>query len=331
MEAIVIADSSQVGEARRHAMALSKRLGFTETAVGQVGIVATELAANLFRHGLGGELLIGGYEDETGSGFECLALDKGPGMVNVERCLEDGFSTSGTSGTGLGAIARQSHVLDIFTQPSKGTAILVRISRDPKDHDRAMARSGVVSVPYPGETVCGDGHRLDRRTGGFSMMVSDGLGHGIYAAEASNAAVETFNKLAGRPPAEIAQAMHVLLRKTRGAAVGIARFERDQGTVNYIGVGNVAAVILEVGGARRMVSHNGTIGHTARRFQDFEYPVTVPFLMVLASDGLGTAWTLDAYPGLQSRHPSLIAGVLYRDFRRNRDDVTILIVREEGP
>jgi len=125
--------------------------------------------------------------------------------------------------------------------------------------------------------------------------------------------------------------MHVLLRKTRGAAVGIARFERDQGTVNYIGVGNVAAVILEVGGARRMVSHNGTIGHTARRFQDFEYPVTVPFLMVLASDGLGTAWTLDAYPGLQSRHPSLIAGVLYRDFRRNRDDVTILIVREEGP
>jgi hypothetical protein len=226
---------------------------------------------------------------------------------------------------------RQSHLLDIFTQPNKGTAILARISRDAARQIHAVARSGVVSLPYPGETVCGDGYRLARLAGGFTMMVADGLGHGIYAAEASNAAVETFNKLAGRPPEEIAQAMHIALRKTRGAAVGIARYERDQAKVSFIGVGNVAAVILESRDARRMVSHNGTIGHTARKFQNFDYPATPPFLMVLASDGLGTAWNLDAYPGLQARHPSLIAGVLYRDFRRNRDDVTVLVVREEAP
>jgi len=330
MEAILIADSSQVGEARRHAMALSKRLGFGETAVGQVGIVATELAANLIKHGLGGEFLIGGYEDETGGGFECLALDKGPGMANIGLCLEDGFSTSGTSGTGLGAVVRQSHVLDIFTQLGRGTAILARISLESKGAGPAMARSGVVSLPYPQETVCGDGHRLARSGNGFSMMVADGLGHGIFAAEASNAAVETFDRLADRTPADIAQSMHVALRKTRGAAVGIARYERDLGMVNFIGVGNVASVILDDGGARRMVSHNGTIGHTASKFQNFAYPVTAPFLLVMASDGLGTAWTLDSYPGLRSRHPSLIAGVLYRDFRRGRDDVTILVVREEA-
>jgi anti-sigma regulatory factor (Ser/Thr protein kinase) len=331
MEVILIADNSQVGEARRHAMALSKRLGFSETAVGQVGIVATELAANLIKHGLGGEILLGGYEDETGSGFECLALDKGPGMENVDRCIEDGFSTSGTSGTGLGAVMRQSHLFDIFTQPNKGTAILARISLDPKGRDPVMARSGVVSLPYPEETVCGDGHRLARSAGGFSMMIADGLGHGIFAAEASNAAVEAFDRLVDRTPLDIAQTMHVALRKTRGAAVGIARYERDLGIVNFIGVGNVASVIVDDGVARRMVSHNGTIGHTAHKFQSFAYTATAPFLMIMASDGLGTAWTLDAYPGLRSRHPSLIAGVLYRDFRRSRDDVTVLVVREEGP
>jgi anti-sigma regulatory factor (Ser/Thr protein kinase) len=329
MEVILIADNSQVGEARRHAMALSKRLGFNETAVGQVGIVATELAANLIKHGLGGEFLLGGYQDETGSGFECLALDKGPGMANIDRCIEDGFSTSGTSGTGLGAVMRQSHVLDIFTQPNKGTAILARISLDPKGGDPVMARSGVVSLPYPKETVCGDGHRLTRSAGGFSMMIADGLGHGIFAAEASNAAIEAFDRLVDRTPMDIAQTMHVALRKTRGAAVGIARYERDLGTVTFIGVGNVASVILDDGVARRMVSHNGTIGHTAPKFQSFAYAATAPFLMIMASDGLGTTWTLDAYPGLWSRHPSLIAGVLYRDFRRSRDDVTILVVREE--
>jgi hypothetical protein len=38
---------------------------------------------------------------------------------------------------------------------------------------------------------------------------------------------------------------------------------------------------------------------------------------------------LDRYPGLFAKHPSLIAGVLYRDFNRGRDDVTVLVAREE--
>ena len=48
------------------------------------------------------------------------------------------------------------------------------------------------------------------------------------------------------------------------------------------------------------------------------------------SDGLQTKWKLDAYPGLQMRHPSLVAAVLYRDYRRGRDDVTVLVARENA-
>ena len=98
MEAIIVAEASQTGEARRSAMALAKRLGFTETGVGRVGIVATELAGNILKHAGAGELLIGAYEDETGAGLECLALDKGPGMVNVAACLEDGLGLSSWPG-----------------------------------------------------------------------------------------------------------------------------------------------------------------------------------------------------------------------------------------
>jgi hypothetical protein len=46
------------------------------------------------------------------------------------------------------------------------------------------------------------------------------------------------------------------------------------------------------------------------------------------SDGLTTHWDVDRYPGLLHMHPSLIAGVLYRDFRRRRDDVTVLAAGE---
>jgi hypothetical protein len=46
------------------------------------------------------------------------------------------------------------------------------------------------------------------------------------------------------------------------------------------------------------------------------------------SDGLTTRWDLTAYPGLAHRSPALIAGVLYRDFSRRRDDVTVVVARE---
>ena len=48
---------------------------------------------------------------------------------------------------------------------------------------------------------------------------------------------------------------------------------------------------------------------------------------MLASDGIGTSWRLDDYPGLALRHPTLIAGVLFRDFRRLRDDATVVVAR----
>jgi len=47
---------------------------------------------------------------------------------------------------------------------------------------------------------------------------------------------------------------------------------------------------------------------------------------VLRSDGLATHWSFEPYLGLIRRHPSLIGSVLYRDFCRGRDDVTVLVI-----
>ena len=76
-----------------------------------------------------------------------------------------------------------------------------------------------------------------------------------------------------------------------------------------------------------MISHNGTLGHIAKRMQAFDYPIAGPPVVVLHSDGLGTSWQLEKYPGLTACDPALIAGVLYRDFNRGRDDVTVLAFR----
>jgi hypothetical protein len=72
---------------------------------------------------------------------------------------------------------------------------------------------------------------------------------------------------------------------------------------------------------------NGTVGQGTLRVREFDYAWSPGSVLVMASDGLGTRWSLDDYPGLAARHPALVAAVLYRDHARGRDDVTVLAVR----
>src|SRR5690348_7468410 len=105
-------DESKVGEVRRAAQAMAG-FEFDAQAAGRVAIVATELATNLLRHAGGGELLLQTLGIEGTAVVEMLALDRGPGMADVERCMMDGYSTIGTPGTGLGAVRRLADEFDI--------------------------------------------------------------------------------------------------------------------------------------------------------------------------------------------------------------------------
>ncbi len=334
MRALQLRDVSQVAEARRAAVSTAQALDFGEEDAGRVAIVATELATNLLRHGGGGVLLVGSYDDASGSGVECLALDKGPGMADVERSSRDGHSTAGSPGTGLGAVRRGSHATDIYSAPGLGTAVLARLAQGRPDRSKpsSMPRHGAVAIPMPSEEVCGDSWCRAEDSGRATLMVADGLGHGPFAAEASHTAAQTFVKFADHQPSDILAAMHAAMRATRGAAVGIARVDRMAGEIVFAGVGNIAATLVDGDeGLRRMVSNNGTIGHIAKHMRSFTYPIGACHLIVLASDGLGTNWRMDTYPGLIHHHPALIAGVLYRDFNRGRDDVTVLVYRVAEP
>ena len=321
-----ITDTSQVAEVRRHSVAMATSNGLKEADVGRVSIVATELATNLLKHAPGGEILIGGFQDAAGGGMEFLALDRGRGMESVQECLRDGYSTAGSPGTGLGAIMRQSEFVDIFSHPGQGTAILARLraGRSAPAETSTSPRWGAVCLPKPGEAACGDAWSAASDADGYTLLVADGLGHGPLAAEAALEAVRIFGQFRAQSPANILEAVHAGLRPTRGAAVAIARINHA-GTVVFAGIGNIAGTLVSDGQARKMVSHNGTAGHAARRIRDFVYPFASTPLVVLHSDGLGTSWDLNKYPGLATRDPSTIAGVLYRDFTRGRDDVTVLV------
>jgi hypothetical protein len=77
-----------------------------------------------------------------------------------------------------------------------------------------------------------------------------------------------------------------------------------------------------------MVSQNGTAGSEVRRVTEFTYPWSETALLIMHSDGLFTRWDLSLYPGLVARDPSLVAGVLYRDFSRGADDLTVVVFKQ---
>lgn len=319
-------DPAMAAEARRVATIIARESGLDDSEAGKVALVVTEAATNLVKHGGGGEILVGSAGSDAG--VEVLALDQGPGIANVAASLRDGFSTAGTSGTGLGALSRLATRFDIHAPPGGGTALMAAVRPDGRSAPAAAFEVGGVAVAAPGETVCGDAWAALPVADGIKVMVVDGLGHGMLAHDAARAALQAFRAAVARPLPEIMETLHGALRSTRGAALAVAVIDTRQRVVAFSGIGNVAGVIVSDGLPRSMVSRNGIAGQGILRVQVFTYPWPDDALLVMCSDGIATQWSLDAYPGLRRRAPALIAGILYRDHARGRDDATVVAVRE---
>jgi anti-sigma regulatory factor (Ser/Thr protein kinase) len=322
-----INDSSQPGEARRAAVLFAEQLGINETDRGAIAISVTELATNILKHAKRGHIFGERLSVNGTRGMRVLAIDRGPGIRNIANALEDGYSTAGTAGNGLGAVRRLSTSFDIYAAPDRGTCVLAEfwpMKKTPKD---GAIQIGALSIAVQGESVCGDSWLF--KTGSFreSFMVADGLGHGVYAAEAAREAERVLAEAESSSPASIIRDCHDALKKTRGAAVAVATIDHDKGIISFAGLGNISAVLASGGHTRGLASHNGTAGQQMSRVQEFTFPWGKDSTLIMHSDGLATRWNLADYPGILNKHPSLIAAVLYRDFCRERDDVTVLVAR----
>ncbi len=325
---LAVADRSYVSGARRETQEIARRIGLHADDIGRAGLIATEMATNLAKHGGGGSLLVQPLSLATVAGLELVAIDRGPGIADVARSLRDGFSTFGSAGTGLGAIARQADEFDIYSVPTKGAAVLARVWPQRRLPPADSARIGAITVAKPDEQVCGDSFGVMVSGMTVSAMVADGLGHGVAAHDAAEEARRLFNRAFQSSPIAAIRTIHAGLRATRGGAVAALTLDLAASRIVYCGLGNIAGLAAAGGNVRRFVSMNGIAGHTAERLQEFIYPCDGPGLVViLHSDGLSANWSLDRYAGLAARHPSLIAAVLYRDLSRGRDDSTVLVIK----
>jgi anti-sigma regulatory factor (Ser/Thr protein kinase) len=316
---VSVMEATHVAQARRCAAELTAILGFDDVLSGRVAIVVTEAATNLLKHAGGGELFVG--TTAQGRGVQVVAMDRGRGIADLSESLRDGFSTTRTAGTGLGAIRRTSTTFDVFSS-ELGTVVAATIL----DESRVPPPIGAVVAPAPGEQECGDAWSTWSAGELRSIFICDGLGHGPDAARASRVAIETFRRTAERSTTEVVTAVHEALRGTRGAAVAVAELDQRNSTLQYCGLGNISATLVAPAGEEtHLVSLSGVAGHVMRRLRPFTYQWSRGSLLVMHTDGIGTRWSLGKYAGLIGRRPEVIAGVLYRDSKRGRDDATVVV------
>lgn len=327
---LALGDRTGVGEGRRIAARFARALDFSETAAGALAVVVTEAATNIVKHVGSGELVFRALRRGTVGGVEVLALDQGPGILNPGQAMRDGHSTAGSAGTGLGAMQRMAAECAVHSTPGKGVALRLVVWADgaPSPRHDGM-QVGAVCLPKPGEEVSGDSWSITDADRGELLCVVDGLGHGPDAAAAAKTALAAVREAWPRATevAKVMETVHLALRPTRGAAVAVALLHAGEPLCSFCGVGNISACLLANGHSRSMVSYNGILGHQARKIQSFTYPLAEEALCVLHSDGLRSRWRLGDYPGLERAHAGLIAAVLYRDYARRRDDITVVVVR----
>ena len=340
-EVIPIQEQADVGVCRRRASHLAVSLGFDDKDVGRVAILATELVENVLRHGGGkGEFRLAEACDGEGRrGIEVACSDEGPGL-NRDRDFADGFSTGDSLGIGLGAVARMADSYDVLT-PLSGRGVEIVCKKWLKGAPApAKARSvtgslipvelGARSRPYPGLTVNGDAYVI-RFPGGRHVLaaVIDGLGHGVDAHEAAVAAQQCVEANTDFDLVRLFQNVHQNLRRTRGAVMAAAVLYLDEKRVEYLGVGNIEAVLFTDETSTQLVSLGGIVGHNMPSLRQFEYPWGGRHTLVMCSDGIRGAWRTDIPQEIRHAHPDILTETILSGFSRETDDATAIGIREK--
>ena len=332
MRWLAVEDASAVVACRNAGLALASRLQFPAARADALALAVTEAASNLHKHARQGALLLAVNRDADVPGIELVTIDSGPGLRDVGAAMQDGHSTTGTLGIGLGAIRRLADFCDLYSVPGHGTALVARFWPRPRAYvprGPAIRCAGLIR-PITGETECGDAFGVLRTDDTVTAVFCDGLGHGPLAAAAAAAALAAvLDEHASGPgrtgePAALLERAHRRMSGTRGGAVAVVQVSGPR--ARFAGLGNVAAFILSAGSRKSMLSVPGIAGYQARAFRQFEYEVPPGAAVILHSDGISSRWEVAAVPGVETKDPLLIAAVLLGEAGIHRDDAGVLVL-----
>jgi phosphoserine phosphatase RsbX len=204
--------------------------------------------------------------------------------------------------------------------------------RSKRKHGPSILDWAVAGQPAPGEAVSGDGHLVQYFPGGALAAAVDGVGHGAEAAAAAQVAVETLQANAHQSVLPLVTRCHEALRKTRGVVITLASFNAVDGTITWVGVGNVEGVLLRADAKASPAREHalllgGVVGLQLPVLRGFVLPVAAGDTLILATDGIRSGFDEGLPLDLP---PQQIADRIMGRYAKGIDDALVLVARYLG-
>ena len=326
---VEVQDQSAIAVVRRAARRLAAEHGWPKHRTDELAIVATEATTNILRYAEKGRALINAPAEGKGDKIVMIFTDRGPGISDMDHMFQDGMSSGGSAGLGLGAIRRLSNDFDIFSGPEVGTTIVCSFVKNSTPCPTHGVEAVGLRVCHPNEEECGDDYLLRQTPKATDILLCDGLGHGPEAAAASlevTDAVKATRSFNSEPGAVMYEVTEQLIGK-RGAVAALVHIAQPQMVLRYAALGNIATLRVRDGAVKRLPVRDGRIGARATRGYEDTFDLEPGDLMILHSDGLKTLRDSYLPQGLLWKSPLLIAGYLLDRAFRGRDDASIVVIR----
>ena len=121
-----IAADTDVVQARQTGRDLAAEIGFSAGDQTVIAAAISEIARNILMYAKRGEVRFTKLVDGQRQGLIVVAEDNGPGIRDVSRAMQDGYSTSGGLGLGLPGARRLMDEFEVVSAPGQGTRITMR-------------------------------------------------------------------------------------------------------------------------------------------------------------------------------------------------------------
>jgi serine/threonine-protein kinase RsbT len=123
---IEVAADTDIVEARQTGRELAAQLGFSLTDLTMIATAISEVARNITTYAGRGEITLRLVRQGGRRGLVVVARDAGPGIADLDRALEDGYSTGRGMGLGLPGARRLMDDFEIDSTPGRGTTVTMR-------------------------------------------------------------------------------------------------------------------------------------------------------------------------------------------------------------
>lgn len=328
---ITVADEGDAVLAGRQTKSLLEDIEFDDSTTEDVVLVVHELVSNIVQHAGEGRLTLEPRSDGAQSGIVVHARDSGPGIVDINQALVDGYSTAGGLGGGLGTVSRlmDNVIIDSGADSGNGVEIMAtRWDREPTSiKQNPPVGVGAATRAKPGEDQNGDTFLIEHGRGKTLVGVIDGLGHGQSAHRASRTARQYIQTHSTDPLPDLFAGVERVCHNTRGVVMLLGRFDWHDATVTLGSVGNITLRTCKSETTGYLPPVRGVLGANASSPQIRKWDWDPASVMVVHSDGLISELNCEEPPLSDDTSATDAATELLQTFSDQGDDATVLVVK----